>query len=227
MKRYTLAFALGIILLFALDFVAEAQQLRTLQLCYHTQKYTVRVVGLDGTPDSCSAHERKLVIPYGTNCWDINGNRQPDKREDTNHDGNWNALDCRGEKGEVGDEGSVGSEGPPGQNCWDLNGNGIRNPSTEDTNGDSVVDVLDCKGPPISECASVEFPTADGLTPISSEGSLTESCPAGFFSISMDYQAEYGKLKAYYPNATSGGCKCVSDWDCKVEKKMIVLRCCK
>ena len=35
--------------------------------------------------------------------------------------------------------------GVPGLACWDLNGNGLPDPA-EDTNGDLVVDVLDCRG---------------------------------------------------------------------------------
>ncbi len=37
--------------------------------------------------------------------------------------------------------------GSNGANCWDLNGNGIADPATEDRNGDSLVNVLDCTGP--------------------------------------------------------------------------------
>ncbi len=33
-----------------------------------------------------------------------------------------------------------------GQDCWDLNGNGVADLASEDTNGDGVVDVLDCRG---------------------------------------------------------------------------------
>jgi hypothetical protein len=61
--------------------------------------------------------------------------------------------------GEKGDPGEQGPPGPPGANgtdgedgedgisCWDLNENGIEDAS-EDVNGDSVVDVMDCAGPP-------------------------------------------------------------------------------
>jgi OmcA/MtrC family decaheme c-type cytochrome len=44
-----------------------------------------------------------------------------------------------------GDNGQNGDPGAPGQPCWDLNDNGVADPE-EDTNGDGVVDVLDCRG---------------------------------------------------------------------------------
>ena len=37
---------------------------------------------------------------------------------------------------------------PGGISCWDLNENGIADLDTEDTNGDGVVNVLDCRGAP-------------------------------------------------------------------------------
>ena len=49
-------------------------------------------------------------------------------------------------------DGAAGTAGPPGGDgisCWDLNENGIADPE-EDTNGDGVVDVLDCQLPPPS-----------------------------------------------------------------------------
>lgn len=46
-----------------------------------------------------------------------------------------------------GCSGDNGSPGAAGQNCWDLNGNGAWDVSTEDRNGDGVVDVLDCNFP--------------------------------------------------------------------------------
>lgn len=46
----------------------------------------------------------------------------------------------------VGQQGPPGLDGADGLNCWDLNGNGVAD-ATEDVNSDTVVDVLDCKGP--------------------------------------------------------------------------------
>ena len=44
--------------------------------------------------------------------------------------------------------GPAGPPGPAGQACWDLNNNGVGNLATEDRNGDGVVNVNDCTGPP-------------------------------------------------------------------------------
>ena len=41
-----------------------------------------------------------------------------------------------------------GDPGDPGQACWDLNGNGVPDVGTEDTNGDTNVDIQDCQGAP-------------------------------------------------------------------------------
>ena len=49
-----------------------------------------------------------------------------------------------GATGPAGPAGATGPAGPPGVACWDLNSNGIGDPE-EDTNGDGVVDVLDCQ----------------------------------------------------------------------------------
>jgi len=51
-----------------------------------------------------------------------------------------------GPQGELGPQGEPGTPGMDGLHCWDLNQDG--NPdAAEDTNGDMVVDVLDCRGP--------------------------------------------------------------------------------
>ena len=70
-----------------------------------------------------------------------------------------------GSDGRNGSSGTNGTDGTDGLNCWDLNGDGIRNCHSpacdggenaiglgtpteinEDTNGDGIVDVLDCQG---------------------------------------------------------------------------------
>jgi octaheme c-type cytochrome (tetrathionate reductase family) len=56
---------------------------------------------------------------------------------------------CSGDDGKDGTAGTAGSPGSDGISCWDLNENGIADPE-EDTNGDGVVDVLDCQLPPPS-----------------------------------------------------------------------------
>lgn len=54
---------------------------------------------------------------------------------------------CSGDDGKDGTAGTDGSPGTDGVSCWDLNQNGVADPD-EDTNGDGVVDVLDCQLPP-------------------------------------------------------------------------------
>ncbi len=92
----------------------------------------------------------------GLACWDLNGNgtRDPDI-EDVNGDGVVDVADCRGaagesgpagEEGEPGPQGDPGEAGPMGIACWDLNGNGVRDPASEDVNGDGMVNVQDCRG---------------------------------------------------------------------------------
>ena len=50
----------------------------------------------------------------GINCWDTNGDGINDPAEDTNMDGNFDALDCQGEDGMDGAQGPQGPEGPTG-----------------------------------------------------------------------------------------------------------------
>ena len=50
-----------------------------------------------------------------------------------------------GVAGAPGSPGSDGSDGAPGLSCWDLNQNGVPDFPDEDTNGDGVIDVLDCR----------------------------------------------------------------------------------
>lgn len=60
---------------------------------------------------------------------------------------------ARGDTGATGGIGPTGPQGPAGPSgsdgvaCWDLNGNGVGDVTTEDINGDTNVDVLDCTGP--------------------------------------------------------------------------------
>ncbi len=94
----------------------------------------------------------------GVNCWDLNGNGLGDPEEDANGDGAFDVLDCAGEPGSPGRD---GSNDVRGLNCWDLNGNGIADPA-EDVNGDGDFNALDCQGQPGA-------PGADG--PSGSSGS--------------------------------------------------------
>lgn len=98
------------------------------------------------------ADSLKYPVAPGLNCWDIDGDGVGDPAEDTNGDGSWDALDCRGLAGPVGPAGPAGPAGANGLNganginCWDSNGDGIDDPG-EDTNGDGVWNADDCKGP--------------------------------------------------------------------------------
>lgn len=92
----------------------------------------------------------------GLNCWDLNGNGEPDADEDVNADGVWDAYDCQGAAGAAGAAGANGAAGPPGEpgetgadglNCWDLDADGLAD-AFEDLNGDGLVDAQDCQGAP-------------------------------------------------------------------------------
>ncbi|MGD9340852.1 MAG: OmcA/MtrC family decaheme c-type cytochrome [Chromatiales bacterium] len=48
--------------------------------------------------------------------------------------------------GDDGRDGADGMDGATGLSCWDLNENGIKDFPDEDTNGDGVIDVNDCRG---------------------------------------------------------------------------------
>lgn len=52
----------------------------------------------------------------------------------------------QGEQGEPGEQGGTGPVGAAGLNCWDLDGDGEADVPEEDSNGDGVVNVLDCRG---------------------------------------------------------------------------------
>lgn len=64
---------------------------------------------------------------------------------------------CDGDDGKNGEPGAPGS---PGQACWDLNNNGIGDLPEEDTNGDGVVDVNDCRGDDGEDGQDGETPVA-------------------------------------------------------------------
>jgi hypothetical protein len=112
--------------------------------------YSIKVVSKLGTVVTLDVPD--TTIPpgpegdQGLSCWDIDGDGDLDPSEDVypppSGDGIGNALDCQGQSG-----------GPPGQACWDLNNNQVGDDplvppiggiTTEDRNGDTVVDVLDC-----------------------------------------------------------------------------------
>ncbi|MBS9460774.1 hypothetical protein KIM67_00010 [Flagellimonas sp. 389] len=55
----------------------------------------------------------------GINCWDSNGNGTNDAEEDSNQDGEFNALDCQGADGTDGTNGEDGENGTNGENGTD------------------------------------------------------------------------------------------------------------
>jgi OmcA/MtrC family decaheme c-type cytochrome len=54
-------------------------------------------------------------------------------------------LALGGCSGDDGAPGAAGAAGAPGLACWDLNGNGVADDPDEDTNGDGLIDALDCQ----------------------------------------------------------------------------------
>ncbi len=54
---------------------------------------------------------------------------------------------CSGDDGLDGAAGVPGAGGSDGISCWDLNENGVPDLPDEDTNGDGVVNVEDCRAP--------------------------------------------------------------------------------
>ena len=86
-----------------------------------------------GSDDSSSS----TVVPGadGLNCWDLNGNGEPDPEEDVSNDGTFDAYDCQG----------IGSGSATVLSCWDSNGNGVADPQ-EDVNDDGFFDAFDCRG---------------------------------------------------------------------------------
>jgi octaheme c-type cytochrome (tetrathionate reductase family) len=54
---------------------------------------------------------------------------------------------CSGDDGIDGADGQAGTPGTDGISCWDLNENGVPDLPDEDTNGDGVVNVEDCRAP--------------------------------------------------------------------------------
>jgi formylglycine-generating enzyme required for sulfatase activity len=110
----------------------------------------------------------------GFHCWDLNENDTCDAGEDVDG-GGCGASDCQGlagadgadgddgaqgpqgDPGLDGDDGAQGPQGDPGLDggdgadglaCWDLDESGSPDTSTEDINGDGMVDVYDCQPSP-------------------------------------------------------------------------------
>ena len=65
----------------------------------------------DGTDEPGTGQDIPAIV---INCWDLNGNGENDADEDTNLDGVWDALDCRGAQGPAGADGQDGEDGEDG-----------------------------------------------------------------------------------------------------------------
>ncbi len=59
-------------------------------------------------PDGTTQTTATLQGDPGLACWDTNGNGMGDPEEDINNDGNFDALDCQGPKGDQGEPGADG-----------------------------------------------------------------------------------------------------------------------
>jgi hypothetical protein len=82
-------------------------------------------------------------------------------------------------------------------------------------------------GPGVTDCTAVSFPSSD--TVINQDSTIDQSCPNDYFAISVTCGSWPDYFRAAYPNANSGGCKCVAGGlsSCPVAREMIVLRCCR
>jgi hypothetical protein len=133
----------------------------------------------------------------GLHCWDTNGDGVKDASEDVNNDGEWDALDCRGAKGE---DGSAGTNGSNGLNCWDLNGDGVQD-AAEDINNDNDWDALDCQGSssgfphntaPVVDAGNDQ--TLVGVATVPGSGGVPIFCPPGgcpaLYSLSCQFDLE-------------------------------------
>jgi hypothetical protein len=105
--------------------------------------------------------------------------------------GDTGSSGLKGEQGLKGNPGANGLNGAPGsagQACWDLNGNGgpdmlsATNPTSEDVNGDGIVDARDCKGE-----QGPQGPRGDpGVSGVSVLANLL--CPVDQFVVGFDNQ---------------------------------------
>ena len=115
-------------------------------------------------------------------------------------DGATGATGATGAVGATGDQGPTGSQGPPGiaggQSCWDLNGNNFPD-SSEDTNGDGSVNILDCIG-------EVGATGATGATGPQGETGATGASGADGATGAQGPQGETGPTGAQGPQGETG-----------------------
>lgn len=99
---------------------------------------------------------------------------QAQEVDQDSHEAIWAAIDSLQSSSEV--------PGPPGQSCWDLNGNGVGDVivragnTSEDTNGDGLVDVLDCQGPSGTSDLGFYVRSNDVVGISSNSESITVTC---------------------------------------------------
>ena len=123
---------------------------------------------------------------------------------------------CDGDDGAPGPAGPAGTDGSDGQACWDLNGNGIGDIPDEDTNGDGVVDVDDCRAsPPVAETAIescslchdsgqvADAAVAHTLPPIEAISNITVAVNGADIDVTFDLQAD-GVLTEGYDQVQRG-----------------------
>ena len=83
---------------------------------------SVAVNNLPEIQDVRIANVQDLQGPKGLSCWDLDGDGIADPEEDSNSDGQFNALDCIGPPGADGQDGAPGAngqDGAPGTNGQD------------------------------------------------------------------------------------------------------------
>jgi hypothetical protein len=101
-------------------------------------------------------------------------------------DGQDGADGARGPGGAAGAPGSAGEDGEDGIDCWDANGNGAADAS-EDSNGDGVVDALDCQGD-TSVLARGYVPADPAMEPFEGVGILdVERVAKGTYHVMIDF----------------------------------------
>ena len=118
-----------------------------------------RVWAGDGPPNSKLGKVGDLYVDHHNNIYNLYKKTAkntwtdiPDIQGTPGPQGTPGSQGPKGDTGSTGQQGFVGADGTPGQNgqngisCWDTNGNAHNDPS-EDINGDSLYNGLDCKGP--------------------------------------------------------------------------------
>jgi len=96
-----------------------------------------------------------------------------------------------GADGTDGVDGVDGTDGADGYNCWDLNQNGIADLLTEDTNGDGVVDILDCHGADLTGVLARAQIKSDGVNQTAPNAILSSKEATGRYLLSVQIPDSY------------------------------------